>query len=128
MTDRISKYPGRVLVTPEDGSAPFYAVVTRADEPEVEGTPLNKETFLNDDTLAVYGLDDTATPNDVLEMLPEFIRAREDVYIEFLESITVNKTLTNSTGTVATSAITSSKFREYSGEVISIIRDTEKIE
>ena len=39
--DRQSKYPGRVLITPEDGSAPFYATMLRADEPTVAGTPIN---------------------------------------------------------------------------------------
>ena len=41
MEDRVPKYPGKVLVTPEDGSVPFYAVLNRADEPVEEGTPLN---------------------------------------------------------------------------------------
>lgn len=39
--DRQSKYPGRVLITPEDGSPAFYATITRADEPTVTGTPIS---------------------------------------------------------------------------------------
>jgi hypothetical protein len=42
--DRQPKYPNRVLITPESGE-PFYAVVTRADEPTVVGTPLNSATL-----------------------------------------------------------------------------------
>lgn len=43
MKDRIPAdgKAGRMLITPEDGSAPFYATVTMADEPLEEGTPLN---------------------------------------------------------------------------------------
>lgn len=37
--DRKPKYPGRVLITPENGE-PFYATITRADEAATEGTPL----------------------------------------------------------------------------------------
>jgi hypothetical protein len=43
-TDRESAYPNRYLVTPESGT-PYHAVLTRADEPVVVGTPLNAETF-----------------------------------------------------------------------------------
>ena len=38
--DRKSRYPGRVRITPEEGE-PFYATVTRADNPTVAGTPIN---------------------------------------------------------------------------------------
>lgn len=43
MNDRIPAEgkAGRVLITPENGSTPFYATVTMADEPLQEGTPLN---------------------------------------------------------------------------------------
>ena len=42
--DRESAYPNRYLVTPESGT-PYHAILTRADEPVVVGTPLNAETF-----------------------------------------------------------------------------------
>lgn len=42
--DRESTYPNRYLVTPDNGS-PYYALLTRADEPVQAGTPLNAETF-----------------------------------------------------------------------------------
>ena len=52
MKDRVPTKPNRVLITPEDGSAPQYATITRADEPTQEGTPLNKETLLSDEAAA----------------------------------------------------------------------------
>lgn len=47
---------GRVLITPEDGGTPFYAKIEMADNPISNGTPLNKETLLQDDTeIALFG-------------------------------------------------------------------------
>ncbi len=66
MKNRLPTRPGRALVTPEDGSPPFYATITRADEPTEEGTPLNKATLLTDETAALYGLGEDATVNDAL--------------------------------------------------------------
>lgn len=42
--DRISAYPGRYIMTAEDGST-SQVVLERADEPITPGTPLNAETF-----------------------------------------------------------------------------------
>ena len=42
--DRQSRYPGRYLVSPENGD-PFYVVLERADAPRKTGTPLNAATF-----------------------------------------------------------------------------------
>ena len=53
MKDRVPKYKGRVLITPENGSAPYYATIARADEPVEEGTPLNKVNLLSDTTSEV---------------------------------------------------------------------------
>ena len=39
--DRVPSKLGRVRITPENGAAPYYAVVERADEPAIEGTPLS---------------------------------------------------------------------------------------
>ena len=71
MKDRIpaAGMAGRVLITPEDGSAPYYARMTRADNPAQEGDPLSKKTFLQDSTALTYGLTEDAVPNDVLKML-----------------------------------------------------------
>lgn len=70
MRDRQPLKPNRVLVTPEDGSAPFYATITRADDPADEGHRLNKYTLLKDITCGMLGLDpQTAVPDDALQML-----------------------------------------------------------
>nr|DAU90823.1 MAG TPA: hypothetical protein [Caudoviricetes sp.] len=42
--DRVSQYPGRVILTPVAGQPDTYTM-TRADSPTVEGTPLDKATF-----------------------------------------------------------------------------------
>ena len=39
--DRVPTRANRVLVTPENGGTPYYATITRADEPSVVGTPVN---------------------------------------------------------------------------------------
>lgn len=70
MKDRQPLKPNRVLVTPENGAAPFYATITRADEPAEEGHRLNKYTLLKDITCGMLGLDpETAVPDDALQML-----------------------------------------------------------
>lgn len=72
MKDRASLYPGRVLITPEDGSPAFYATMTRADEPTQAGNPLNKATLLSDSVAAMYGLDDSTVPNDLFGYVGEY--------------------------------------------------------
>jgi hypothetical protein len=42
--DRVPQKPGRVKITPEDGTA-FYATMERADEPIEVGTPLHAKNF-----------------------------------------------------------------------------------
>ena len=39
--DRVPSKLGRVKITPENGTAPYYALMERADEPAVTGTPLS---------------------------------------------------------------------------------------
>lgn len=70
MKDRIPKYPGRVMLTPVSGQTNIYDMV-RADEPEEVGTPLNKNTFLTDETAEELGLDpaDDPTPNDAFNAI-----------------------------------------------------------
>lgn len=69
MKDRLPTKPGRVLITPDDGSTPFYAVMTRADEPTEDGTPLSKANLLKDTTAAAVGLTSDAVPDEVLAAL-----------------------------------------------------------
>ncbi len=44
VVDRVPTYPGRVKLTPVSGQANTYDMV-RADEPVVDGTPINKALF-----------------------------------------------------------------------------------
>lgn len=69
MKDRVSQSPGRVLITPEDGGAPFYAVMARADQPVEPGTALNKANLLSDSTAAALGLSGDSTVNDAFARL-----------------------------------------------------------
>lgn len=39
--DRKPTRPNRYKITPENGGNPYYVTIERADEPTVEGTPLN---------------------------------------------------------------------------------------
>lgn len=54
--DRVSKYPGRVKLTPVSGSSNLYDM-ERADEPTTSGTPINKALFDN----KAYTLTDNVT-------------------------------------------------------------------
>ena len=69
MKDRVPVNPGRVLITPENGSAAYYATMTRADNPTQEGDPLNKNTLLKDATAALFDLSGAAVPDDVFNKL-----------------------------------------------------------
>lgn len=68
MKDRVPLYPGRVKLTPVSGQENTYDMV-RADEPTQEGTPLNKDSLLKDATAAMYGMPNTAVPDEVLAFL-----------------------------------------------------------
>lgn len=75
MTDRQPQYPGRVLITPEDGLTPYYATLALADEPLVDGTPLNKANLLSDSAAsAVATATGTTpeTPSEATEALAEW--------------------------------------------------------
>ena len=64
MKDRVSANPGRVKLTPEDGSPAFYATMERADNPTEEGTPLNKSTLLSDTACDLLEIPQTSTVNE----------------------------------------------------------------
>lgn len=70
MRDRISQDPNRRLVTPESGT-PFYATITRADNPIEDGTPNNKANLLSDETALDIGLSEVsdATVNKALSAI-----------------------------------------------------------
>lgn len=54
--DRVSTYPGRIILTPVPGKANTYDMV-RADDPVAVGTPINKQLFDN----KAYTLTDDVT-------------------------------------------------------------------
>lgn len=72
MLDRMAVSPGRVLINPENGT-PYYATISRADNPTQEGTPLNKANLLKDATAALFGLSSNAVPDDVLVAIKAMI-------------------------------------------------------
>ena len=80
MQDRVPLYPGRVKLTPVSGQQNTYDMV-RADEPTQEGDPLNKSTLLKDATAALFGLDATAVPDDVLNVLSRFQNCLGNEYL-----------------------------------------------
>ena len=60
--DRVPSKPGRVKITPENGGTPYYAVIERADEPTVVGTPLNAANLnAAQETLAFSTATNTST-------------------------------------------------------------------
>lgn len=66
MQDRIPTYPGRVKLTPVTGEENIYDM-ERADDPVQNGTPLNKNTLLTDETEeAIWGDAQDRTVDDAL--------------------------------------------------------------
>jgi hypothetical protein len=68
--DRQSTYPNRCRITPLDGN-PYYAVVERADEPIVVGTPLNAETLngMVDEITSKFHIESTDSPGCYYRMV-----------------------------------------------------------
>ena len=126
MKDRIPAEgkAGRVLITPENGSAPFYATVTMADEPLDEGTPLNKANLLTDETAGFYGKDENATVNNVLAELGVYMqywwkaRSVEGHYAAvFGATETVNLTVGPGANSYTLSYSSSYEINQTTGEV-----------
>lgn len=66
MTDRqpaLGK-EGRVLITPENGSPPFYATLEMADDPLDAGTPLCKLTLLSDEACDFLDIPRSSVPSE----------------------------------------------------------------
>lgn len=76
MKDRVPLYPGRVKLTPVSGQQNTYDMV-RADNPTQEGDPLSKKTLLTDATAALYSLDTSAKPTEVLAKIPIYLAMLE---------------------------------------------------
>ena len=76
MKNRVPKYPGRIkLKDVLTGEERLYDM-TRADEPTEDGTPINKETLLTDQTADRYGLDEDGTPDDAFAFLGNYTEWR----------------------------------------------------
>lgn len=73
MVDRKPTYKNRVLITKESDGSQEYITWEHADEPITEGTPLNKQTLLSDDTATELGLssEDEQTPNGAFAQIAE---------------------------------------------------------
>ena len=76
---------GRVLIRFEDGTAK-YATISMADDPIAEGDPIDKSTLLKDSTAALYGLDATAVPDEVLERISRMFPANMGVLTVYIAS------------------------------------------
>lgn len=77
MQDRIPTHAGRVKLTPVAGTTDKFDL-EMADEPTVEGTPLNKANLLSDTTAQKFvdaGIVPTAptTPNEAFDSIAEYI-------------------------------------------------------
>lgn len=76
MQDRIATHPNRWVLTPVTGETDTYDF-TRADEPTVVGTPLNKATFLPDAVASAIesatGASDVELPADALDAIATFL-------------------------------------------------------
>lgn len=101
MKDRIPVNPGRVLITPEDGSAAFYATITRADNPTEEGTKLNKANLLKDATAALFEYGNGAVPDNIFEFLGKYNlhwwkRRPVGQHVEEKRTVTTGQTIVSS--------------------------------
>ena len=88
MQDRVATYPNRWKLMPVTGETNVYDF-ERADEPVVAGTPLNKATFLTNETaaaIAEFAGSTPTLPTEALSAIAAFINEFGDVtktaYIE----------------------------------------------
>lgn len=73
MKDRLPRYPGRVTLTPVAGQENTFDMAM-ADEPTIDGTPLNKATLLQDATAsAIDQSNPPTTPNEAFSKLNSFL-------------------------------------------------------
>lgn len=82
--DRVPQKPGRVKITPENGT-PYYAVLERADEPIEEGTPLNAQN-LNEMAGMIEAIDDHIVEHGYIDATEDNDGARTHWYYRKWES------------------------------------------
>ena len=79
MKDRVSQYPGRFRLTDLGGD---LVELQPADQPLIEGTPLNKATFLKDATAALLQLAQTdPTVDDALNSLISLTNSKAKIQL-----------------------------------------------
>lgn len=115
MLDRVPVNPGRVLITPENGSAAYYATMTRADNATQEGTPLNKNSLLRDATASLFGLGTNAVPDDVFGVLSRFQNGlgNEYVWAKTSKSATIVRSVVDSETELRMWNLEASKYLNY---------------
>lgn len=85
MKDRTPRYPGRVKLTPVAGQTNTYDM-TRADSPIEEGTPINKQTLLTDETAHLLELkQECPTPDDAFAQIGKNFTGDGGMNINLLE-------------------------------------------
>ena len=72
MDDRNVQYPNRFQLTKVDGTDDIYEIVPAPGEVYTEGTFINKFALLKDTTAALFGLDVSNVPDDVLAFLGKY--------------------------------------------------------
>lgn len=137
MKDRVPKYPGRVLITPEDGSAAFYATVARADEPVEVGTPINKAALLSDDTAKMLGftMDDDPTVSDAFRAIrtqittPKYGKMFKPKVMHWFDNVNVDKNsvFQNTDFTSGVPIATPAKASDYNGTELYLTPNRTKI-
>ena len=121
MQDRIANHPNRWVLTPVAGQTNTYDF-TRADDPTQVGTPLNKATFLTDDTAAAIALLTGTTPDLPTEALDELASLLSGMGISGIAHIeTGSYTGTGTAGSGGTGTTTSLTF-SYKPRLVIIVK------
>ncbi len=72
MDDRNVQYPNRFQLTKVDGTDDIYEIIPAPGKVYTEGTFINKFALLKDTTAALFGLDVSNVPDDVLAFLGKY--------------------------------------------------------
>ena len=79
-----------MLITPEDGGAPYYATIAMADNPTQAGTPWSMETVLQSVVAQALGLTQSdPVPNDAFAKLASaaFVSGSGDALVDALGTV-----------------------------------------
>lgn len=92
MKDRLPTYPGRVRLTPVTGQENVFDM-TMEDQPTQAGDPPTKANLLKDATAALYGLSDSAVPDDIFAFIGKYKQHwwSKKSYTSYYESYIGNK-------------------------------------